>query len=243
MKNTWMTLTALLLGSGATAWAGRARAVEIYPETLPPPRVIVVHPPSDPPPVRVVIRTPPPDPVVIRPRVDPPSPATSTAGPRLVLGAGIGPMFVLGGEAVSGGVVPVGHAHVGLALADVEFGLRLGLAPYAASLNDADGEPVDTGLYTTDATFTYRFFPDADVHPVLGAGVGAVIAAPSGAAPAAGFGVSLRAGLELGVALPDAGELGVGLDGIGTQVVGAESGFPWALATTITVGAHLDWRL
>ena len=242
MKNVMMTIGGGLAGAMmlATAWVGRAHAVEIYPETIPPPRVIVVTQPSDPPPVRIVVRRPPPpDRVLIRVRAPEPRAATRDEdAPRLVLGAGIGPMFVLGADSV----VPVGHAHVGLALGQVEFGLRLGLAPYAASLSNVDGEPTDTCLYTTDATFTYRFLPDADLHPILGAGLGAVIAAPSGAPPSAGFGVSLRAGLELGVDLPDAGELGVGLDAIGTQVVGAEAGFPWALATSLTVGAHLDWR-
>lgn len=216
----------LLLGASATA-----HAVELYPDDPPPPRAVVVYPPSRP--VRVVVRQPAPRPT---PEV---RSAPSDGEPRLVIGGGVGPMFVLSAPSLS--VVPIGHAHVGLALDSVEFGVRVGMAPYAASLANEGGDTVDTGLYTTDATFTLRLFEEADVRPVLGAGVGAVIAAPAGSSPAAGFGLSARAGLELAVDFEE-GELGAGLDAIATQVVGAEDGFPWALASTITVGAHLDYR-
>jgi hypothetical protein len=227
--------------------AGPAHAVELYPDPSPPRRVVVVPAPEPAPePVRVVVRTPPPPEtrLTVRVRDDgsrrpPASLHEDGEGPRLVLGGGIGPMFVVSDPSHS--VVPIGHLHLGLAVSQVEVGLRVGLAPYAASLENEDGETIDAGLYTTDVTFTYRFLPDADVHPILGAGIGAVIAAPDGLAPSAGFGVSARAGLELGVDVPD-GELGIGLDALGTQVVGAEDGFPWALATTLTVGAHLDYR-
>ncbi len=227
-------LSAILLSLAilASAVAPRvAQAVELY-EELPPPRTVLVYPPARPARVVLVSSPPPPRTVYAPPPSDP-------SAPRLVLGAGLGPMFTL--SAASPSVVPIGHAHVGFAVDAVEFGVRVGFAPYAASLANADGEDVDTGLYTTDATFTLRLFEDADVRPVLGAGVGAVIATPEGSAPAAGFGLSARAGLELAFDFED-GEVGAGLDGIVTQVVGAEDGFPWELGTTLTVGAHLDYR-
>ena len=236
------TIHALVLSASALV-AGRAHAVELYPDESPP--RVVVSPPA--PPVRVIVHTPPPPVTRVTLRVrddgsrrDPPaSLLRDPDAPRLVLGGGIGPMFVISDPAHA--VVPIGHLHVGVALGQVELGVRVGLAPYAASLENEAGESLDAGLYTTDVTFTYRFLPDADVHPILGAGIGAVIAAPDGSAPSAGFGVSLRAGLELGVDV-DEGELGVGIDALGTQVVGAEDGFAWQLATTLTIGAHLDYR-
>ncbi|HJL16664.1 MAG TPA: hypothetical protein RMH99_13460 [Sandaracinaceae bacterium LLY-WYZ-13_1] len=235
-----VALALATLGAGV---ASEARAVELYPNEPTPRRVIVVPAPvphPEPAPVRVVRR--PETRVTLRVRDDGRRPAPTRDdgdGPRLVLGGGVGPMFVIG--APGDPVVPIGHLHLGLAVHQVEVGLRVGLAPYAATLENAEGRALDTGLYTTDVTFTYRFLPDADVHPILGAGLGAVIAAPDGSAPSAGFGVSARAGLELGVDVPD-GELGVGLDALGTQVVGAEEGFPWALGTSLTIGAHLDYR-
>lgn len=213
-----------------------AHAVELY-ENPPPQRVVVVSPPPSQP-VRVVVRQPAPlpNPVIVRPA---PRPQDEQEAPRLVLGAGIGPMFALSSPSLS--VVPIGHAHIGLALDAVEFGVRVGFAPYAASIANADGEEADAGLYTTDATFTLRLFEDADVHPVFGAGVGAVITTPAGRPAAAGFGISARAGLELGFPFED-GDIGAGLDAIYTQVVGAEEGFTWELASTLTIGVHLDYR-
>ena len=223
---------------------GTAHAVELYPDAAPP-RMVLVIPAPEPQPVRLIVRTPPRTRVILRvSEVDDGSRestarAPSPDAPRLVLGGGIGPMFVISDPSHS--LVPMGQVHAGVSVSNLEFGLRIGIAPYAATLTNIDGTATDAGLYTTDVTFTYRFMPDADVHPVLGAGVGAVIATQGGAAPAAGFGVSLRAGLELGVPV-DEGELGLGLDALGTQVVGAEDGFPWVLATTLTIGAHLDYR-
>ncbi|MGE0785837.1 MAG: hypothetical protein AB7S26_09130 [Sandaracinaceae bacterium] len=224
-------LTAAIACAQLGAPSSHARAVELY-EDPPPPRAIIVYPSR--PPTTTVYIAPTPAPVVVQP----PPPARRDDELRLVLGGGIGPMFVLSAPSLS--VVPVGHAHVGLAVGDVEFGVRVGLAPYAATIENEDGSSHDAGLYTTDATFTLRLFQEAIVHPVIGAGVGAVIESRSDGA-AAGFGLSARAGLELGVPFED-GDLAAGLDAIATQVVGAESGFSWALATSVTVGAHLDYR-
>jgi hypothetical protein len=163
----------------------------------------------------------------------------------VILGVGGGGLFLFGGE--SPRTVPMAYLRAALAVDQAEFGLRFGYAPDALGyeLPDPAGGPdlsQSAALYMASGTFAYRFLEEADVHPVLGAGLGAVISGgQEGQEAAAGFGVSLRAGLELAFPV-DSGALAVGLDAEGMQVFGAEDALPVQAGTTLSLAAHLDYR-
>src|SRR5687768_18077390 len=56
--------------------------------------------------------------------------------------------------------------HLGLAVGRAEFALRFDLAPDAFDVQTPAGGETPAALYTTGASFNYRFLPRAVVHPV-----------------------------------------------------------------------------
>jgi hypothetical protein len=214
VKHLTSLIVALLLVGASTA-----HAVELFPDESAPPPLVVFAPAYVPPlhPVRrVIVRDD-----GARERVV----IVDRSAPRLVLGAGGGAWFSIGEQT---SVAPFGHARLGFELESAELAVRTMFAPSIAQ-------------YGVEAAFVYRFFPDEIVHPYLGAGLGAVIDASAGAS--VGFGVSVRAGVEIAADLGDAGTVAVGVDAIGTQVAFADDRFLWERGTSVATSLHLDYRL
>ncbi len=216
----------------------------------PPPRIFVhlrrvvsfpsvVVQPSLPLPPPVVVHTAP-RPVVIEEPVAPLPARDPYDTPGLVVvGAGMGGLFVLGD-----GITHVATAyrlHLGLAVGAAEFALRFDLAPHALDVATNAGASTPAALYTAGATFNYRFLPDAIVHPVVGAGLETVLLDPHVGATGTAFAVTGRVGAELAYPLAD-GALALGIDVTGHHPFGATAGYSADLADMITLGAYADYR-
>lgn len=196
--------------------AGRAYAVELYPDDEAPRFPIVVYAPRYVPPVHPLRR------VIVRDdgrrRVE----IVDPSEPRFTLAASAGVwLSILEQERIA----PIGRVRLGVDVEGAELTLGAAFAP-------------DAAFYTVDAAFAYRFFPDEIVHPFIGAGLGAVITEDT----SAGFAASVRAGVEIAAEL-DEGELAVGADAIGTQVAFADDRFPWVLGSSVSVSLYVDYRL
>lgn len=247
----------------ATLAAGPAHAVELYwngttrvvvhhnPVVVapppPPPRVLVVRRPvvqvpsprvivtAPPPPVTTVVTQP--EPVVVD---EPRDERDPYATPGIVVaGAGMGGMFFLG-DGITG-VTTAYKLHVGLAVGAAEFALRFDLAPDAMDLTMADGGKTPAALYTTGASFNYRFLPGATVHPVAGVGLEGIILDPHEGETGTAFAVTARAGLELAYPLSD-GALALGIDLTGHKPFGATAEYSADVVPMLTFGAYGDYR-
>ena len=255
---------ALALTLGATALTSTAHAVELYwdPVTgqvvrrptrylmvdpngyaLPPPRrVTVVVPPARPvpPPATVVVQpAPTPTPIVpVRPVPEPaPRDPYDTEG-SVILGAGAGALVIFGqGQAYS---TPSYRLHLGVAMDQAEFGLRFDLAPGALDVDGPDGA-TSAAIYTAGASFGYRFFPDAFVHPVLGVGLETLFLNPEGLESSRAFAATARFGLELAVPVSD-GAFALGLDVTGHHPLVTNRGYLGDRTDMVGFGVYADWR-
>lgn len=156
----------------------------------------------------------------------------------VVAGAGLGGLLFVGDG--FGGATVAYRLHFGLAVDQAEFGLRFDMAPDALETVDAEGRVNDAGIYTLGATFNYRFLPNADVHPVLGAGLEGVAYDPSAGSASVAFAITARAGLELAYPLAD-GALALGIDATGHQLLGGRD-FPDEVGSMVSFGAYVDYR-
>jgi hypothetical protein len=122
------------------------------------------------------------------------------------------------------------HLHLGLAVGPAEFAIDADLVP-----------AIEEGraLSSWAASFGYRFLDGADVHPVVSAGLAAIVH-DDGTSTHTQLGAVARIGLELAFPLDD-GALALGLDLsehhalTGRDQVGN-------LADALQLGAHLHYR-
>jgi hypothetical protein len=210
-----------------------------------PHRPVVVHRPA---PQPIIVHRPAPQPVVVHvtdpaPPEDvdvlepPPRDPYDTAG-IVVAGGGAGGLMFMTSDRTE---VSLGYnVHLGLAVDAAEFGLRLALAPDAVSLARDDGTLTDTSFAAAGASFSYRFLPGADVHPVFGVGLEGMFLTPDDAATTTAFALTGRLGLELAYPLSD-GALALGIDLTGHHPFASTSdGF--ALDEAVSFGAYADYR-
>ena len=236
----------------ATASSGSARAggyvydpdgrVVQHPDrhliTPPGPVTVVPPPPVTPiPPPRPVTVVPPPPPVsVIEVNVDP----YRTEG-IVVAGVGFGGVLVRADGRTT--LAPTMLLHLGLALDQAEFAVRVDLAPSALELDPAAGGPAtgELSLYATRASFNYRFLPGVVVHPVFGAGLEWIAADPRHGPLGHAFAAAFRTGLEFAYPVRS-GALALGLDATGHLPFARSETLALDLQAMLGFGAYLDYR-
>src|SRR5688572_24553351 len=170
--------------------------IDVPARPVPPPQVVVVTTP--PPPVVTTTVYVHDDPVAVDHWHDGDRDPYETAG-VVVVGSGIGAAMFLGGDAPA--TTLAYRLHLGLAVGPAEFALAADLVP---AISD------QRALSMWSASFGYRFFDDADVHPVVGLGLEAIVL-DDGARTRADLGAMARIGLELAFPLDD-GAVAMGLD-------------------------------
>lgn len=257
-RRSWIAAAGLAAVAGGFLLPGSASAVELYwtPNgqvitgqplqvltVQPTPARYVLQPASTT--VTLAVRTPPPT-VVYDDGSDDGDIGDHDAfddpyetGGIVVAGAGMGGLFVLGD-----GVTEVAAAyrlHLGLAVGRAEFALRFDLAPDALDVPAPSGAETPAALYTTGASFNYRFLPRAVVHPVAGVGLESIIIDPHEGDTGNAFAVTARAGIELAYPLSD-GALALGIDATGHHPFGATDEYDAALTDMLTFGAYADYR-
>ena len=157
----------------------------------------------------------------------------------VVVGGGVGGIFLFGDGITD---VAMGYKlQVGLAVGAAEFALRLDLAPEALELSLPDGAATPAALYTSGASFNYRFLPGATVHPVFGIGLEAIFLDPHEADTETSFAVSGRAGLEFAYPLSD-GALALGLDATGHHPFATTDPDQGVTADILSFGAYANYR-
>lgn len=270
MRASFAGLVAAAMAS-AVLWGapGDAHAVELYYDAQGrvvaangrPVRVIVRTPVRHPrrhyvgvaPPIRVVTPSRSPARVHVQVRTSAPPPANvvvdrgsdrddrdpyDTDG-LVVAGGGAGGIFFLGDGIQH---VAVGYKlHLGLAVGAAEFALNFDLVPDALELTQDDGTTDPAALYTTGASFNYRFLDRATVHPVAGIGLEGIIVDPHAGATGTAFAITGRAGLELAYPLAD-GALALGIDVTGHHPFAATDEYAADVVDMMSFGAYGNYR-
>jgi hypothetical protein len=140
----------------------------------------------------------------------------------------MGGMMFLGANAP--GVAASYHLHLGLAVGPAEFALDGDLVPAIEG---------SQSLYTWSGSFAYRFLERADVHPVVSAGLAAIVH-DDGTRTHTELGAVARVGLELAFRLDD-GALALGLD-VSEQHALTGRDRMLSVADGLQLGAHLHYR-
>jgi hypothetical protein len=156
----------------------------------------------------------------------------------VIAGGGVGGLFFFGDGLTS--VAAAYKLHLGLAVGAAEFALRFDLVPDAGEVQTVDG-PTPAALYTTGASFNYRFLERAVVHPVAGVGFEALYLDPHVGSTGTAFAVTGRAGLELAYPLAD-GALALGIDVTGHLPFAATDSYSGELVAMLGAGAYVDYR-
>ncbi len=157
----------------------------------------------------------------------------------VIAGAGLGGLVIRANHRTT--IASTYRLHLGLAVGDAEFALRLNLAPRAISRDDEDGGEIKLSLFAPGASFNYRFLPMAYVHPVAGVGIEAIFVDPSEGSAATAFAATARVGLELAFPLARSA-LALGIDTTGHLPFARADSFPLDISSMLSFSAYLDYR-